>query len=367
MTSPQQIVSPAGRRRLALTGLTLAVGLAGAAAYGLTPLPLPWFLGPMLACLVAIALRVPVQGSAPLTLVMRVVLGLAIGSAFSPEMASRAGEMLVSLAFVFPYVVVLGLAGYPYFRLFRDYDRMTSFLAAVPGGFQTMVAIGEDVGADLRRLSIIHSTRIMAIVFVVPIWIQFMGSADLTRIIPASASLAAMNLKEALILVVCGIAGYWAGKRMRISGAAIIGPMLANGAVHLLGFAEARVPVELVNAAQVVIGIHIGCQFAGITVRELFSTVAIALGYAVLLMAGAALFTILVVWVTGIDANAVTLAYAPGGQPEMNLIALVLNYDPAYVALHHLLRVLVIVFGAQFLIGWILQKDRAASSSRKTT
>ncbi|RMF02022.1 MAG: AbrB family transcriptional regulator, partial [Alphaproteobacteria bacterium] len=167
----------------------------------------------------------------------------------------------------------------------------------------------------------------------------------------------ALDSREWLILLLCGISGYLGAKWLRISGAAIIGPMLANGAVHLLGLAEARVPVELVNAAQLVIGVHIGCQFAGITMRELTSTVAVAFGYSLLLMAGAAVFTILVVWATGIDQHAVALAYAPGGQPEMNLIALVMNFDPAYVALHHLLRVMVIVLGAQFLISWIIRLD----------
>ncbi len=135
--------------------------------------------------------------------------------------------------------------------------------------------------------------------------------------------------------------------------------MLANGAVHMLGLAEARVPLVLVNAAQLGIGIHIGCQFAGVTLRELFSTVAIAFGYAVILMVGAGVFTVLVVWAAGIDHNAVALAYAPGGQPEMNLVALVLNIDPAYVALHHLMRVMVIVVGAQFVFSWLIERQKS--------
>jgi membrane AbrB-like protein len=132
----------------------------------------------------------------------------------------------------------------------------------------------------------------------------------------------------------------------------------------MLGLAEARVPVVLVNAAQLVIGVHIGCQFAGITMRELFSTVTIAFGYAVILMLGAAVFTVLVVWVTGIDLYAVALAYAPGGQPEMNLIALVLDFDPAYVALHHLLRVMVIIFGAQLIITRFVDRQERESDAR---
>jgi hypothetical protein len=362
---PWQIpFGPKERRSAALVALTLVIGICGVGAYAQTPLPLPWFLGAMLASLVALSVRVPIQASGFLTLLMRIVLGLAIGSAFSPEMADRAGEMAISLLFVLPYVIFLTLIGYPYFRLFRNYDPVTSFLAAMPGGFQTMIAIGEDFGADLRRLSIIHSTRILVIVFLVPLWIQFTSDADLSQAVPASARLDAINLKEALILIFCGAGGYWVAKRIGISGAAIFGPMIANGALHMLGLAEARVPVVLVNAAQLVIGVHIGCQFAGITMRELFSTVTIAFGYAVILMLGAAVFTVLVVWATGIDLYAVALAYAPGGQPEMNLIALVLDFDPAYVALHHLLRVMVIIFGAQLIITRFVDRQERESGAR---
>lgn len=363
---PWPSFSGLNKRQLMLVAMTLAIGLVGAALYAQTPLPLPWFLGSMLACLFALALGAPVAASPVLVVVMRVILGLAIGSAFSPEMLNRAGEMATSLAFVFPYVLVLGLMGYPYFRLFEGFNKITAFLAAIPGGFQTMVAIGEDANADMRKLSIVHSTRIMVIVFLVPLWIQFSGSLDLSSAVPpATASISALSLKEGLILIVCGAAGFWLGRKVGIQGAAIIGPMLANGAVHMMGIAEARVPLELVNAAQLVIGCHIGCQFVGITARELTSTVVIAIGYSLVLIAGAALFTALVVWTTGINQNAVALAYAPGGQPEMNLVALVLNFDPAYVALHHLLRVMVIVFGCQFLITWFFKPVEKKSGTHR--
>lgn len=365
MPPPRHEFGPRARRHYALIALTLLIGLAGAGLYAQTALPLPWFLGPMLACLAVLAARVPVRRSSFLTLIGRIVLGLAIGSAFSPEMAERAGEMLLSLAFVFPYVVFLGLTGYPYFRLFRGYHRVTAFLASLPGGFQTTVAIGEDYGADLRRLSIIHSSRVMVIVFLVPLWIRFAGVTEIERVIPASAGLAAAAPTEALLLILCGGGGYWLARRIGVAGAAIIGPMLASGALHMLGLAEARVPVELVNAAQVAIGIHIGCQFAGVTARDLASTVVIACGYALVLLLGATAFTALVVQATGLDASAVTLAYAPGGQPEMNLIALVLDIDPAYVALHHLLRVMIIVFGAQAIIGRLVRLEAQAGESRR--
>jgi len=359
----RQIFAPKELRRVALIILTLIIGIAGAALYSYTDLPLPWFLGAMLACLVALALRAPIESSRRLTRLMRIVLGLAIGSSFSPEMIDRAGEMAISLLFVFPYVIFLAAIGYPYFRMFPGFDRVTAFLAAVPGGFQTMVAIGEDSRCDIRRLSIVHSTRILVIVALVPLWIQLSGSIDLPSAVPVTAHFAELTFQDVLILVACGLVGDWAARRAGISGAAIIGPMLVNGVLHIFGLVETRMPLELVNAAQLVIGVHIGCQFLGLTLRDIVNTVSVAFGYALLLLAAAAAFTALVVWVTGLNEYAVALAYAPGGQPEMNLIALVLNFDPAYVALHHLLRVMVIVLGAQFIISRILKSGSDQSDS----
>jgi hypothetical protein len=46
--------------------------------------------------------------------------------------------------------------------------------------------------------------------------------------------------------------------------------------------------------------------------------------------------------ITGLPYNAVLLALAPGGLPEMTLIALSLHIDLALVVSHHLVRVLFI-------------------------
>jgi uncharacterized membrane protein AbrB (regulator of aidB expression) len=44
--------------------------------------------------------------------------------------------------------------------------------------------------------------------------------------------------------------------------------------------------------------------------------------------------------------QAVILAYAPGGLAEMSLVALALAIDSAFVATHHVLRIMMIVLVA---------------------
>ncbi len=43
------------------------------------------------------------------------------------------------------------------------------------------------------------------------------------------------------------------------------------------------------------------------------------------------------------------MAFAPGGQTELNLLAFILGVDVAYVALHHLARLAIVILGAQLV------------------
>ena len=53
--------------------------------------------------------------------------------------------------------------------------------------------------------------------------------------------------------------------------------------------------------------------------------------------------TVLVTIMTASGFLAVLLAFGPGGQAEMSLIALTAGEDGAYVALHHLVRLVIVM------------------------
>ena len=47
------------------------------------------------------------------------------------------------------------------------------------------------------------------------------------------------------------------------------------------------------------------------------------------------------------------LAFAPGGQAEMVLLAIIAGTDVAYVVTHHLLRIVIVILGAPFVARWV--------------
>ncbi|MGE0613126.1 MAG: AbrB family transcriptional regulator [Hyphomicrobiales bacterium] len=335
--------------------LALAVGLAGSVLFLVLVLPLPWMLGSLAACLLASIIGVPVKGPDRLIGPARAVLGLAVGAAFTPALIAQLPEMAASLAFIPPFVLIIAALGVPFFRYVCRMDRTTAFYSAMPGGFQDMIAMGRDAGASERQLTLAHSTRVLVIVFVLPFWIEWSEHVQIGERATHMVHWTGYDPANLLTLLACAIFGWWAALKIGLSGSPLVGPMIACAVITISGLATLHMPVEVLNFAQLALGTHAGCQFAGVSWREFAGTVASAVGYTVILLALTAVFTWTIIHLTGLETLPVLLAFSPGGQSEMNVIAIVLGADIAYVALHHLFRLAIVVLGAQVLFR-ILQR-----------
>jgi len=329
--------------------LALAIGTVGGLVFAVIDLPLPWMLGAMAATLAASLAGVP-QGRPSLLLPpMRVVLGVMIGSGFTPDVVTVLPEMLLSLVFVVPYVALLGLIGVPYLRRFAGYDLPTAYFASMPGGLPDMTAFGKEMGGDEGKLALVHSTRVLIIVFLLPFVIELGESIDLSARARFGPQIADLPPRDVAILLFCGLAGWWGAAKLRLTGATIVGPMILSAAAHMAGLTHAKPPDELIKLAQLVIGTAIGAAFVGVLFREIIRIIVLTTGMVVAMLALTVAFAAGVHWLTGFPLMSVVLAYTPGGQAEMNLIALTRGVDVAYVAVHHMARVALVVLGAPIL------------------
>jgi uncharacterized protein len=346
-------------RWLAAIGLTRAValrlllgfgiGFAGAGLFILVGLPLPWFLGSLTLCIIAACLKVPYERPLQLSVSMRAVLGVAVGTAFTPELFGRFGGMTVSLLLLFPFMIGVIYLGMLYFERVAGYDRPTAFFCAVPGGLTDMVTMAEDAGASGRTVTLIQATRIVMIVFLLPVWLQWAGGRMIGIFVPGAVHLDQLLLIDAMVLVALGWVGWRLAERLGLAGAPLVGPMVLSGVAHAMGLTTARIPQEILIFAQVTLGILLGAQFRGLTWREFSTTMAWGAGFSLVLVVATGIVAVLVSKLTGFDSTTVLLAYAPGGQTEMNLLAYILNLDVAYTALHHLVRLAIVIFGAQIV------------------
>lgn len=337
------------RRRI----LTFALAAMGGAAFLLLGLPLPLLLGPMLACLIASLAGAPLAGAGQLGIFMRTILGVAVGASITPDVMAELPDVAASLAFVPGFIGVIGLVGYPLFRRVFGFDHATAWYGAMPGGLQDMLVFGEEAGGDVRALSLIHATRVLVIVTVAPLIMTVLWGLDLSQ--PPGAPMRATDATEIALMIAAGLIGWKGAERLGLFGASILGPMVLTAVLSLSGFITRRPPAEMIQAAQFFIGIAVGVKYAGITLRELRLHVMAGIVYALLLATISLIFIEVIVHLglaPGLDAF---LAFLPGGQAEMVVIALISGADMAYVVSHHLLRmVIVIVLGP--VVGKMLRR-----------
>ncbi|HET7410762.1 MAG TPA: AbrB family transcriptional regulator [Paracoccaceae bacterium] len=330
---------------------TLALSAAGAAVFWALSLPLPLLLGPMFACLAAALAGMPLIGVNPLSEGVRPILGVAVGASLTPALVSRLDEMALSVMLVPPFILLIGLAGYPYFRRLWGFDPATSYYAAMPGGLQDMLLFGIEAGANPRALSLIHTTRVLVIVSLMPFLIRWMWELPLTG--PPGESAADVPLSELAIMVACGAAGWWLALRVGLFGAPILGPLIVSGIVAFAGGLHFRPPAEAMLFAQFFLGIGIGVKYVGITLAEIRRVFTASIGYCLILTVLSVAFAEIVVQAGVAPPLDAVLAFAPGGQAEMVLLAIIAGTDVAYVVTHHLLRIFIVILGAPFIAGWL--------------
>ncbi len=322
----------------------LGVSALGVAVFWLLGLPLPFLLGPLAACLLAALAGLRMQDAGRLGIGMRAILGVAVGASITPELLGRLPAMALSLALVPLFVGLIGTIGYMFFRKYCGYDPATAYYCAMPGGFQDMVLFGQEAGANIRTLALVHATRVAMIVSVAPFLITGLWGVPLTNA-PGEPA-ADMALDQFALMVVAAIAGWVIAKRIGLFGAPILGPLILAGILSMSGLLTTRPPAEAIIAAQFFIGLGIGAQYVGVTWPELRRDV----------LAGAKFMVVLAV-MTLIFAEGVALAglapslesflaFAPGGQAEMVVLTLVAGADLAFVITHHLARIILVILGA---------------------
>lgn len=331
-------VSVAGRFLLAL-----GIGVLGGWVFWTLHAPLPWMLGPMLACGIGALLRLPIAVPAMARPPMTALIGTMLGTSFGAGTFANAAEWVVPIMGLVVFVGAAGTMSYAYFRTVGGLDQPTAFFAGMPGGLVEMVTLGGERGGDERMIALIHAARIFLVVLFLPFLIQLALGVTLPRSGANPTPLSAMSAEGALWFVATFFAGIAAGRLLRLPARYMFGPLIVSALVHYFGFSDFKLPTVAVAAAQIVIGSIIGCRFAGTSPKLILKVMALSIGSTVMLLALTFGFAFAIARLSGESFANVVLAYSPGGLAEMSLIALALSGEVAFVVLHHIIRVALVV------------------------
>ena len=264
--------------------LALTIGGCGGFLFWLLSLPLPWLLGSLSANLIASVSGVGIQVPKPMRQMIPVVIGILVGTTFTPEVVAHAAEWIPSLSVTVVYVFLITAIAQVFCRKVMGMDKITSLFSGLPGGLSEMTLMGEEAGADIRKLTLIHACRVAWVLFLIPMLLTYVLVATPAPT-AAQATLNSWSLTDGLILLACAAVGYPVARLLRIPADKIIGPMVLSAALHLSGFINSVPPSELTLTIQIVLGSALGARFAGGSLREIRKVLSLATMMTIAMMA----------------------------------------------------------------------------------
>lgn len=332
----------------------LATGALGAAIFYWVGFPAPFLTGP--AVVVALAILLGWNLSIPLSLrnACFLTLGLSIGSSVTPEVLATANTWLQSFVGLTLTLVASIIACSALLGRFFGFDRMSSLLSAAPGHLSYVLSLSLDRKADVPRVAVVQTMRVFFLTLLVPVLLTLWGIEG-ASVMPVVAPMApalmvtlyAFSAGMALLLM-----------RLHLPAAWLLGGMLVSAIGHATDLSPGLLPAWLTLGAFVVMGTLIGTRFKGQSLADLRRNLFAGLCMTLLACAIAAVGALIVAEVLSMSPAVLLIAFAPGGVEVMSAMAVQIGLEPAFVASHHVFRLLILTALIPFFVGQALRQAK---------
>lgn len=266
-------------------------------------------------------------------------LGMASGASVSPDTLRQAAAWPLSIAMLVVGSTIMCACGYAILRTVGKVDQRTAFYSVAPGALQTVVILAEEQKADLATVGVVQTLRLVVLVMLAP---TILGAGAMAHQQSAPVHHYGDPASWA-IMITASIASIAIARRLRFPSADFLGPMIASAVLHATGVVDATVPPLALALAGACMGVTIGAKFAGMQLGQLGRLVVLSLVVLVVMGAIAALVGAFAGSVSGVGPVAGVLAFAPGSIDVMIALALTFHAEPAYVAVHHLSRFILLL------------------------
>ncbi|MDD9732275.1 AbrB family transcriptional regulator [Mameliella sp. AT18] len=323
-----------------LTGTLLAfcAGALGALVFGLIGFPAAALtgsaVGVTLAGLAGLRFDLPVW----MRTAAFILLGVNIGTGVTPETLQAAASWPLSIAVLgasLPLGLAIAKAGMVRWMGFSQRD---AILASAPGHLSYVLSMSLEQGGPTAQIAVIQSIRVLFLTLCVPLLVSVVFGASGATLLPV----ADMTLISLGLLGLAGLIVGYGYQKLRVPAAFLMAGMTVSALGHVTDLTPGRLSAELGDAAFVVMGTMIGSRFAGQSGAVLRNSV-MAGAWLTLVNVITTLMAVTVALVLmGVPPAVLIVAYAPGGVEAMAAIAVTLGLDPAYVAAHHVMRLLIL-------------------------
>jgi hypothetical protein len=341
-------VSP--KRLLLHTAETLLIAACGGLAFAVIGFPAGLVSGALLTVAAVALMGRPMTVPPPLAHVISVLVGISLGAVVTPETLHGIVAFPLSIAVLTGATVCMIMATTAYLRLVHGWDAQSAVLGASPGALAQVMTLAADCGADLRAIAIVQVMRVVLLTVGIPTGLALFGLSASGVGAPGAVAAAGGALAKLAILVVVSTATAFAMLKLRLPGGLIFGAMIGSGFLHGGGFIQSALPSWLVSVAVIGVGAVTGSRFANTDPRTLLRYLGAALGSFAVAITIAFCFVLLLTTLLSVRVADAVVAFAPGAQDTMMVLALSLHLDPIFVGAHHLARFVLVSLSLPFLL-----------------
>lgn len=354
-------MSPRIKLLLSLSALYLASSCAGW-LFAQLGIPLPWMIGPLvLTATLSISGRLGIMVPVKTRPLGQMTIAAQVGLAFTP--AALAALLDLAPVMIGTALASAACAGAIALILARTTGIRLSqaFLSTFPTSPVEAAIMAERHGCDPAPVILAQTTRIAAVVILVPIAVFALdGWPDRAGMLSGGGFDPLGNGFLALL----AITGALLFKRVGLSNPYFLGPLTFSAAASAIGLHPAAFPPEVLSLAQIVLGTWLGSTFR----HDLFANqkrqLITILTSTILLLGLVSALAVAIAVLTGQPWEVLVLGAAPGGVTEMALTAKFLGIDLAVVTAFQLTRIFIFMPNIPWIIRMIDAYERRKQARR---
>ena len=305
-------------------------------------IPLAWMLGPMIVTSIAALAGLKVQMPKLALNSILIILGLHIGNYIDQNLFDQMINWIWTSVIMLMYIIICIIIVAKYLQKFSGYSEKASIFSAAPGALGPLLILAEHEKTDLSQVATSHLIRLIIIITVIPFII--VNNTSTETLLLNQFDYMSQNHLHLIFLIIVSLFFIFVFNKFKVPAALLSGTLFASGLLQIFDIASYKLPDTSINFCLLILGASVGCRFAEKTVKEIANnslhsivatTILVVLG---LIAAYIATFFV--------DTNILTLilSFSPGGIYEVAVIAIAFDLDPDFVAFHHIIRLLFILF-----------------------
>ncbi|MBP1964358.1 AbrB family transcriptional regulator [Paenibacillus aceris] len=336
--------------------VTLALALVGGLLFTVIHSPLPWLLGPMVLAFLGARFLKKVKPFWPSYLrdTALIIIGYSIGLSFTMGTLKEMGQQLPSMILMTVLLLLFSALIAVCVSKLSGLPLPTVLMGSIPGGLSQMIILAEDTeGIDLTVMTFLQVSRLMMIIFCVPLLVfspLFGGDRSaITESAEVSAYWSDLFPNIFLFAFVC-VAFALLAKKIRFPSAYLLGPMIVTAILHLSGVSGPALPSSLLQFSQLLIGTYVGLLLRPESLTHKVRIIGLAIVSGMVLILGSLGLSAMLSHMHGVSAATAFLAMAPGGMDQMGIMAKEVQADIATVSCYQLFRTWFIFFAVPPLL-----------------